>query len=204
MLPRSALALSFVVGFAAGCATARQAQFSGTRLGARKAPDFTLTDQDGHAWRLSRQRGTVVALYFGFTHCRDTCPATVAKLARAIASQGTRAGDAEIAFVTVDPQRDTLLTLQRFIARFGGARIAGLTGTFAQIASVERSYAVWTHRAPTERRVKGDYDEIHSSVTYLIDRDGRERVLHDDADSLASIASDIHVLLDAAKAPERS
>ncbi|HET6277003.1 MAG TPA: SCO family protein [Candidatus Cybelea sp.] len=174
----------------------RQAHLLGTPLDARPAPDFTLTDQYGHPWTLSQQHERIVALYFGLTHCKDTCPTTVAKLARAITNQGSRAKNAEIAFVTIDPQRDTPPILGRFIARFDGARIIGLTGTPAQIASVERSYAVWAQKVRGDGRSNGDYDETHSSVTYLIGRDGRERVVHDDADSLASIASDIHALLE--------
>lgn len=108
----------------------------------RPAPDFTLTDQYSRRWTLSHPRGSVVVLFFGFTHCADTCPTTVAKLTRAIAGQSSGAKNAEIVFVTIDPQRDTPPVLAHFIARFGGARIVGLTGTPGQIALLERAYAV--------------------------------------------------------------
>ena len=50
------------------------------------APDFTLTDQDGRPFTLSSLRGSPVVIFFGYTHCPDTCPTTLAKLARAVRS----------------------------------------------------------------------------------------------------------------------
>jgi protein SCO1 len=159
------------------------------------APNFTLTDQHGGAWSLSAQRGKAVALFFGYTHCADTCPATLAKLASAIASQGGDAGNAEIAFVTIDPQRDTPGTLARYIARFSGAPIVGLTGSPADVTSVERSYHVWSQRIPG-RRGKNDYDESHTAVVFLIDRHGTIAAIHDDGDTVSAIASDVRKALE--------
>lgn len=147
------------------------------------APDFTLRDDAGHPWSLAAQRGKVVLLTFGFTHCADTCPATLGKLSNLTRALGVRARDAEVAFVTVDPARDTPSALHRFFARFepGSSRLVGLTGTPNEIAAVEDAYHVWSQRMP--------HDEYaHSSVIFLIDRQGRIRALRDQSDSEASIA----------------
>lgn len=153
------------------------------------APGFTLTDDTGRPWSLSSQRGTPVMLTFGFTHCADTCPATLAKLAHLAGSRGSSA-PATIAFVTVDPQRDSVTAMHRFVARFdaANAHVVGLTGTPNQIDAVERAYHVWAQRIPG-RLPHGGYDIAHSAVVYFIDRNGVTRSVHDDDDSDAVLAA---------------
>ena len=150
------------------------------------APDFTLTDQHGASWTLSSQRGKAVALYFGFTHCPDTCPLTLGKLAKAIGNDS----NAEIVFVTVDPERDTPQVMNAYLKRFSPAQIVGLTGTPKQIADVERAYHVWAQKIPGKRG-KYDYDEAHISVVQFIDPNGRQRSIADQDDSVTTLASDM-------------
>jgi len=159
------------------------------------AAPFTLVDQSGNAWSLEAQHGKAVALFFGYTHCTDTCPATLAKLATAFSSAGANASDAEIAFVTVDPQRDTPPVMGRYIARFSGADIVGLTGTPAQIAEVERTYHVWSQRIPG-RRGNNDYDEGHTAIVFLIDRTGHIASMPDDSDAVSAISNDVRKVIE--------
>lgn len=157
--------------------------------GSGSAPGFTLTDDSGKTWSLGSQRGTPVVLTFGFTHCADTCPATLAKLARLGGGRDAKT-PVEIAFVTVDPQRDSVAAMHRFVSRFdsGSAHVVGLTGTPDQIDAVERAYHVWAQRIPG-RRPDGAYDVAHSAVVYFIDRNGVTRSVHDDDDSDAVLAA---------------
>ena len=145
------------------------------------APDFTLQDDAGHAWSLSQQHGKSVLLTFGFTHCRDTCPATVAKLAR-IAALHRSGGDAEVAFITIDPARDTVPVLHRFVERFAspGARVVGLTGSRKAIEEVEAAYHVWSAPLP--------HDIAHTAVVFFIDERGRIAAVQNDDDSPASLS----------------
>jgi len=147
------------------------------------APDFTLRDDAARPWTLEAQRGKVVLLTFGFTHCADTCPAALGKLTQLTRTLGPRGRNAEIAFVTVDPARDTPPVLHRFLARFepGSSRLVGLTGTPSEIAVVETAYHVRSQRLPRD-------EYAHTSVIFLIDPRGRIRALRDDNDSEASIA----------------
>jgi protein SCO1 len=186
----TAAALAFALLF--GCA-ANARHFTGIAVPAEPAPNFTLTADNGAPWMLSRQRGKVVALFFGYSHCDDTCPDTLAKLATALRDDRATANSAEIAFVTIDPERDTPPVLHAYVRRFTRAYIVGLTGSAAEIAAVERSYHVWAQRMPA--RHGGGYDEAHSSYTFLIDRRGNQRVVHDDDDSLHAFASDFRMLL---------
>ena len=154
------------------------------------APDFTLPAQRGASWSLAAQHGKTVALFFGFTHCEDTCPTTLAKLSKAIGNDR----DAEVAFVTVDPQRDTPRAMNAYLARFDGAPIVGLTGTPQQIASVERAYHVWSQKIPGKRG-RYDYDEAHIATVFFIDPNGRQRMLADQTDSVETLASDVKTTL---------
>jgi protein SCO1 len=158
------------------------------------APDFTLTSDRGTPWTLSTQHGKAVALFFGFTHCTDTCPDTLAKLAASLRVDGATAANAEIAFVTIDPQRDTPAVMHAYIRRFAGAPIVGLTGTPAQVAAVENSYHVWSKKVPAGHG-SDDYDEAHSAFTFLIDRNGNQRMIHNDDDSQRDFAADLATLL---------
>ncbi len=159
------------------------------------SPNFTLTDDRGTAWTLADQRGRVVLLTFGFTHCADTCPLTTAKLVRIVNGLGARGDDVRVAFVTVDPQRDTPPVLHRWISKFGGGdRLVGLTGTPAQISAVERDYHVWAQRVPG-KRPHGDYDVAHSAAIYFIDRSGAQRSVRDDDDSQAALSQALRELL---------
>jgi len=128
-------------------------------------------------------------LTFGFTHCLDTCPATLAKLARLAAGPDAQT-PVEIAFVTVDPQRDSVTAMHRFVSRFSQphVRVVGLTGTPDRIDAVERAYHVWAQRIPG-RQPHGAYDVAHSAVVYFIDRNGVTRSVHDDDDSDAVLAA---------------
>ena len=175
MLTGLRIAALFFFALATGCSSAE------------RAPDFVLRDDGGNAWMLSRQRGRVVLLTFGFTHCADTCPATVAKLARLGLLIPSGARTIVVGFVTVDPQRDTVAALHRFVTRFasdGNARVVGLTGTVRQIEQVKREYHVWS--APTARG-----DIAHSAVIFVIDPEGRIRGISDDDESESTLVRSI-------------
>ncbi|HTX56499.1 MAG TPA: SCO family protein [Candidatus Acidoferrales bacterium] len=192
MRPRLALALAGAL--LAGCARAAVMHFTGTALPPAAAPDFTLTSDTGSPWTLSQQHGKVVAVFFGFTHCTDTCPDTLAKLAFAIRRAGGTPADAEIAFVTIDPHRDTPHVMHVYDRRFAGAKIVGLTGTAAQIARVESLYHVWSKAVPNPKGGT-DYDEEHSAFTFLVDKQGDWRVIHNDTDALRDYVADFRALL---------
>jgi protein SCO1/2 len=113
----------------------------------------------------------------------------LAKLARLAVGPGAKT-PVEIALVTVDPQRDSVAAMHRFVTRFGdaNARVVGLTGTPDQIDAVERAYHVWAQRIPG-RQPHGAYDVAHSAVVFFIDRNGVTRSVHDDDDPDAVLAA---------------
>jgi protein SCO1/2 len=136
------------------------------------APDFTLAGSDGAPLTLSRYRGKVVALAFGFSHCADVCPVTLATLAQARKALGPQGRDLQVVYVTVDPERDDVARMKSWLAAFDPGFVGG-TGSKQAIAAVDQSYGVAVNKIVTG----GGYSFGHSSSVYLIDREGRLRAM---------------------------
>lgn len=140
-------------------------------LGERpRGGDFTLQTADGPI-SLRDLRGKVVLLYFGYTHCPDVCPASMAAGAQALTRLSPEErGKTRLLYVSVDPARDTPARLKEYTAYFHPDMI-GATGTPEQIAAVTSAYgASYIKQAP---RQDGGYAVDHSTQTYVIDPDGR-------------------------------
>lgn len=135
------------------------------------APDFTLTDQDGKPYTLSAHRGRPVALFFGYVHCPDVCPETLSRLALAKKKLGADAFD--VAFVTVDPRRDSPAVLKRYVRLFDPA-FSGLTGTAKELAPVYDAYHV-VHEIEATKGSANAYSVTHSSRVQFISPAGRLR-----------------------------
>ena len=185
--PTAALALFLVQGSAAETATALKA---GTFDPPRLAPDFTLQGSDGHELRISRFRGKVVLLAFGYSSCTEVCPLTLATFAQTRRKLGTAAAGVQVVYVTVDPQRDVPGRLKTFLGSFDSTFIGG-TGTEAQLAAVRRDYGVTASKIPYQ----DSYTYTHSSFTYLIDRSGRIRALMPYGHSADDYVNDLSILL---------
>lgn len=166
----------------------------------RTAPDFALTDQDGRELWLSGLRGKLVLMTFGFTHCPNICPTTLAHLAAIC--KGLGPGEQErvrVLFVTVDPARDTSAVIRDYV-RFYSPGFLGATGPETAIAAVAKAYGAYYEAVLQESRVASNYYTInHSAYVYLIDPAGRFAVLYDNeklADH-ARMQGDIRHILEA-------
>ncbi|MEO7039853.1 MAG: SCO family protein [Candidatus Elarobacter sp.] len=170
-------------------------QLDGTKIqSAAPEPEVALIDEDGRSFRLTGKRGKEVVLFFGYAHCPDVCPATLAKLAQADHSLGSQAGNVTVAFVTVDPQRDTISALKRYVGLFD-PRFYGLTGSPKALGTFYSVYHVWHQKLPNHGSAAG-YLMAHSSSIYMLDRDGHLRVIHDWSDSPAVLAHDMKALME--------
>ncbi len=156
----------------------------------RLAPDFTLQGSDGRELEMSRFRGKVVLLSFGYSSCTAVCPVTLATLAQARRQLGAAAANVQVVYVTVDPERDVPARLQAFLHNFDATFIGG-TGTAGQLAGVRKDYGVSAQKIPTE----DGYSYSHSSFTYLIDRKGRIRALMPYGHSPDDYVNDLDLLL---------
>lgn len=129
---------------------------------------FTLVDSKGQPFASSKLAGRPYAMFFGFTHCPDVCPTTLARLVRL--RRQLAAGDSafQIVFVTVDPERDGPAEVGRYTELFG-APVIGLTGSAAQIGQVKKQFGIFSEKAGT-----GDaYTVDHTAAVLLFDKDGQ-------------------------------
>ena len=132
----------------------------------RSAPPLRLTDQDGRAFDLASLRGAPVFVYFGYTHCPDICPTTLADLRAAIAAAGL---PARVVFVTIDPARDTAAAMKSYVG-FYAAGFVGLTGSDADIAAAATDWGVGYSAGPAD--ANGNYPMTHTTESYLVDASG--------------------------------
>ena len=135
-----------------------------------KAPDFTLTDQDGEKVTLGDFKGKAVFMFFGYTHCPDICPVTLSTLNTVTNELGSDKDKVQVLFVTVDPERDTQAELKKYVTFFNKDFI-GLTGTPEEIKNVSDSYHAFYMKEETGS--ESGYLMGHTSSVYLINPDGR-------------------------------
>lgn len=185
LLPLLALSL------ATGAAHAQQLK-SGAFNPPRAAPEVSLRGSDGSDVKLSRYRGKVVALGFGYTFCADVCPTTLFYLAQAREKLGADGKDLQVVYVTVDPERDTSERLKTYLAGFDPTFV-GATGTPEQLAEARKAYGISISRE-TIKGSKAGYLVHHSSFIYLIDRAGNIRALLPFGVTVEDIAHDVKVL----------
>ena len=156
----------------------------------RQAPDFSLRGTDGGELKLSRYRGKVVVLGFGFTSCPEICPTTLAVLAQARKKLSVSADEVQVVYVTVDPERDDTERMRKYLASFDPTFVGG-TGNAEQLAAVRQAYGVVAEKKP----FAGGHTVAHSSFTYLIDRDGSLRALMPFGHAADDYVHDVKLLL---------
>jgi protein SCO1 len=139
--------------------------------GRRSAPDFRLTDFNGRPRSLLDYRGRVVVIFFGFTHCPNACPTELFMLAQAMKRLKSASDHVQVLFITLDPERDTAALLKSYVTAFD-ARFVGLTGTLEQVDNAANSYHIMHFKVP----IGDDYTIDHSTATYVIDAQGRQRL----------------------------
>jgi protein SCO1 len=158
---------------------------------AHAAPEFSLRGSDGAELTLARYRGKVVALVFGFTLCPEVCPTTLSVLAQARKALGSDAARLQVVYVTVDPERDDLAGMRKYLAAFDASFVGG-TATPAALAAVRKGYGVTATKVSMPA---GGYAMNHSSSVYLIDREGRLRALMPYGHEAKDFVHDFQLLL---------
>ena len=160
-----------------------KASFSGTELTpAQTAAPFTLRDQFGQPVSLSNLKGKVVILAFIYTNCPDVCPLTTQTLGMAYDALGADATKTAFVAITVDPERDTVEQVYRYSEQMGMLhKWAFLTGTRQEMEAVWRNYHVATEKETSHeasaQSAATEYLVGHSAPVYLIDHDGKLRVV---------------------------
>ena len=154
---------------------------------------LALTDHNGRPRTLEDFRGKVVVLFFGFTHCPDVCPTTLAELSQALEQLGPAAQRVQVLFVTVDPERDTPQALAKYVTAFD----PGFLGLYGDPEATRRTAQEF--KIYYEKRKTGDsYSVDHSGQSYVIDPQGRLRLLVRPDRIRQDLAEDLRTLLESA------
>ena len=160
--------------------------------GAGFGQDFALTDHNGKPRALADFRGRVVVMFFGFTHCPDVCPTTLAELAVAVKKLGSDGDKVQVLLVTVDPERDTPQVLSQYVTAFD-PRFLALRGTAEETARVAKEFKILYQKVAGAR--PDSYTMDHSAGTYIFDTQGRLRLYVSYGQGPEVFAHDIALLL---------
>jgi protein SCO1 len=164
-VPLVALCIGLAALVAAAVLTLRPG--GDTRASAVGGP-FTLVSHEGKTVTERDFRGAPHLVFFGFTHCPDVCPTKLFQISEVLRAAGERGRTLRALFITVDPERDSPEALKNYLGSFD-PRIVGLTGDPAAVEAALRAYRGFARKAPKD----GDYTMEHTSLVYLMDRDGR-------------------------------
>jgi len=137
--------------------------------GAPFGRELNLTDHNGKARTLEDFRGKVVTVFFGFTHCPDVCPTTLAEMSTVMRELGPDGQKVQVLFITVDPERDTPQVLQKYVPSFHPGFL-GLYGDADALARTAREFKIVYQK---QALPGGGYSVDHSAGTYIFDAEGR-------------------------------
>lgn len=189
----AALLLGGVAAYITLDRTATKPTFDAVDItGADWGSGFELNDSSGRKRTLAEFKGKIVAIYFGYTHCPDMCPTTLAKLGEAVRQLDKDAPRVQGLFVTVDPQRDTPQVLAQYVPAFHPSFL-GLYADAETTARTAKEFKVYYHAQPLNEQ--GYYSVDHSGQILVFDTLGRLRLMMKPDNSPESMAKDFRSLL---------
>jgi protein SCO1/2 len=188
----NSLAALCVIAVIAGCDAARPKFRSTDITGVDYGRELALNGHDGKPRTLADFGGKAVVLFFGFAHCPDICPTTLADMAGVMTALGADAARVQVLFVTVDPERDTAEVLAKYVPAFYPAFL-GLYGDPQATQRVAKEFKVFYEKRAGS--TPGSYSVDHGAQSYVLDPAGRLRlfVRHDRIST--DLAEDLRTLL---------
>jgi protein SCO1/2 len=132
---------------------------------------FKLTTDHGRSVNDQDFRGKWLLIYFGYTHCPDICPTTLAEIMQTLDLLQASAAEVQPLFITIDPDRDTPGVMEAYVKSFD-TRLIGLTGTPSEIAAAAKSFKVYYAKLESKTKDKQSYLMEHSSFVYVVGPDG--------------------------------
>lgn len=151
----------------------------------RPVADIRMTDDEGRLFHLAKTEKKIVLLFFGYTHCPDECPLTLAHLKRALEMLGSEAAQkVQVVMVSTDPVRDTPEALNRYLNKFN-PNFLGITGSMDEMQKIYADYNV----------IVLEGGETHSTFVYVIDSARKLRLTFLPDTLPEDIAHDLRILL---------
>ncbi len=187
---------SGLVALLAACSEKSFSFVSVDVTGAEYARDFSMPDQDGQVRTMKDFAGKIVVVFFGFTHCPDVCPTSLAELAQIKKLLGADGDKLQAVFVTVDPERDTADMLKAYVRNFDPSFVALRASTPEQLAAMAKDFKVYYKRV--EGSTPTTYSMDHSAGSYVFDTKGQLRLFTRYGTGAEALAGDIRQLLKSA------
>ena len=175
--------------------SAPSSPFDGDQLGKPfSKPDITLTDSSGKQFNLVQgTQGKLTLVYFGYTHCPDVCPTTMATLAATLHSlTPAQAAQIDVVFISTDPTRDTPSVLHTWLGQFDPAFI-GLTGSFTTIQKAAGSLGIAID--PPVKLPDGNYTVTHGAEVLAFDTKDKAYLVYTAGTTVPQFQHDIPLLL---------
>lgn len=129
--------------------------------------DYQLRTAAGEPFTRASLNGSPSMVFFGFTHCPEVCPTSLAEMASWYEALGSEAEDLKAYFITVDPERDTEAVIGDYVSWTG--RVTGVTGDPAEVEKATKAWAVHAEKVPLEG---GDYTMDHTASVFLLNDRG--------------------------------
>jgi protein SCO1/2 len=158
-------------------------------------PAAKLTDNHGRPFDLVKDtEGKPTLVYFGYTHCPDVCPTTMADIGNAARSlPAAEQHQLRVIFVTTDPQRDTPQRLTQWLGAMDPDFI-GLTGDSATIQAAARSVGIDVEKPVKEK--DGSISVTHGSeVLAFSPKDDKAHFLYTAGVSVSQFTTGVQQLV---------
>jgi protein SCO1/2 len=151
----------------------------------RPLPEFSLTDESGQPFTAQNLEGHATLVFFGFTHCPDVCPTTLAKLSQVLKT--AKVPDLKVLLVSVDPARDTPELLQQYVHAFN-PEFDAVTGQVEEIEKIARDFGIAIAKVDMGG---GQYTVDHSAVVSLLNKKGQRVAVFTPPLEIEAIAADL-------------
>jgi protein SCO1 len=158
----------------------------------REVPAFTFVRPSGDTVSTAAESGRPTLVFFGYTHCPDVCPVTLADWSRVKQALGADADRVRWFFVTVDPARDTPEVADAYARQFDTSFV-GLSGDSATVAGMQRAFSVASYETPGA--TDADYLVTHAAQSFLLDDAGRLRAMYQFNSGTEALEADLRRLL---------
>lgn len=158
----------------------------------RELPGFAFALPSGDSVRTAPEAGRPTMVFFGYTHCPDVCPMTLADWARVKRQLGADGERVRWYFVTVDPARDTPAVAHAYAQQFDSAFV-GLSGDSATVADIQRAFGVASYETPGTN--EAEYLVTHSAQVFALDDSGRLVTMYPFDSGTEAMLADLRRLL---------
>ena len=159
----------------------------------REVSGYEFTLPDGARFTTAAEKGRPMVLFFGYTHCPDVCPTTMADWKRAKQKLGRDGDRVRFVFVTIDPERDTPALSERYAKQFDSAFV-GVSGDSSTMRRMMADFGVTATRE-TAMATDTSYFMAHPGQAFLVDDRGRLVAVYPFGIGWDALAADLETIL---------